>query len=279
MLQLTRRKPAAPWLAQKAFATMALLLLHCGSAPDTAQPPQAPATRAPILRFTQARLFIGHLDTKVALPVSPDSVLPGQALVSDAPEIASANADGTVTAHRNGRARLRGAAEGASIEVVVAATKTLWISPGEARLGPGESQSLHVLGDDGLAIDSEAIAWSSTTPSIAMVDAGRIVAGTREGRAQIVASYGGAQASAIVVVGPKAPPPPLFRQAPKRLHVGEIGQFELAMGETAKWTSSNKRVLGVLQAGLFRARTRGRAEACASDSAEQRTCASVEVIQ
>jgi hypothetical protein len=185
------------------------ILAACGKSDVTPEPGNSLGPKigdatldTPFASFRDRALNIDRLESAVVVPLTPGSTASSATLVSDVPDIVTVVGDGSLVAHRNGKATVRGVPGGGVLEVTVLASAGLRADPAELDLSPGTA-SLPVLRTvDGL-VPSGAATWYSTTPQVAMVEDGRIRAGPTKGVALLTAVYGGEQVRITVRVGAK----------------------------------------------------------------------------
>lgn len=157
------------------------------------------AVDKPLVGFRQAALTIDRLERPIAPPVTPGSSPSSTTLVSGAPEVVSIQADGSLVAHRNGRATIRALQGGGSLMVDVLAASGLRAEPPSLRVGPG-IVALPALTSGDTAIPAGSATWYSNAPDVAMVEDGRIRAGPAKGTAILTAMYGDENVQVAVVV-------------------------------------------------------------------------------
>ena len=166
----------------------------------------APAAAAPaperFVVFTAPTLIIDRLGVPVAAPVTVGSAPGPDTMSSDAPEIVGIDATGKLVAHRNGRAAIRTLnGRGAVLRVDVRAVSALAVVPPRLVLRPGGAGQLRlVAGGSGEPIPPEAAQWGSDAPGVAVVIAGTVEAADRVGTANVLVTYGGQSARAVVSV-------------------------------------------------------------------------------
>ena len=158
------------------------------------------AVDKPFVGFRQSLLVIDRLEVPVAPPITAGSTHSPTTVGSDSPDVVSIHADGSLVAHRNGRATIRAWQGGGTLTVEVLAVSGLRAEPPTLRVGPGTA-ALPVLRSGEAAVPAAAVSWFSNTPEIAMVEDGRIRAGPAKGTAVLTAVYGGERVKVTVVVG------------------------------------------------------------------------------
>ena len=235
----------------------------------------------PHVVFRRRSLVISRLGVPVAPPVSVPSRPSPETMRSDDPDTVRVEASGALVGLRPGRATIRTLhGEGSSLEVEVRAPRGIRVEPQQLRVEPERSAVLEVFdADTGERLPPEAAEWASDAPWRVTGAGGRVQAGNELGPASVSVRFGDAEGRALVVVR-VAGREPLSVSPPKvRLTVGEVRMFQ-AFGRNgpvgAEWTSSDRRVAAPLRAGLFHARSPGRATIC-SAARGRRACSSVEV--
>ena len=186
---------------------LALALTACGgSAPSSSESRKVgpvageAAVDKPFVGFWQTSLTIDRLKTPVGPPVTPGSSPSPATLASDAPDVVTIQADGSLVAHRNGQATIRAQSGGGTLAVAVVAATELRAEPPSLRTGPGTA-ALPALKSGETPIPAGAVSWYSNAPDVAMVEDGRIRAGPVKGTAVLTAVYGGERVKVTVVVG------------------------------------------------------------------------------
>jgi hypothetical protein len=116
------------------------------------------------------------------------------------------------------------------IEVMIGSL-VVEVQPSEVTLKVGEGMQLQVaiLDDEGGLVTGEA-SWGSTMPLVASVDPNGLVAGLREGSAEIVANFANVRASAIVTVVLDGEPPPPPLGADQDVSIGETVILDVGAG-------------------------------------------------
>jgi len=256
--------------------------VSCGDASRNEPRPNAQdSQQRTFIAFTAKRLYIDKLDTPVAAPVAVGSIVSPATIESDAPDILTVDGRGFLVAHRNGNAFVHPRGDGSTgFTAEVRSITGLWVTPGVAELKTGESVPLRIAANDGSLINSEAMSWATSDPSVAIVDRGRVEAGKHSGRARLVATYGGLTAQVLITVSDPRSNSPSFRAAPRKLPVGSIRRYELSEAPPpgATWSTKNARVLVSLGNGFFWARALGASSACVEFEATH-ACMPVEVTK
>ncbi len=128
---------------------------------------------------------------------------------SSSTAVATVGRGGLVTARSNGAATIAatatargGHAHGTAGIFVAQQAAAVAVDPAEGVVAPGGSMRLSAVVTDarGNAIAAPNVIWSTTDPSVAMVDDGGVVTGLTQGRVTIVAGSGGASSTATVRV-------------------------------------------------------------------------------
>jgi uncharacterized protein YjdB len=121
------------------------------------------------------------------------------------PQVATVDGGGLATAVAPGVARIvataNGAADTAMIHVIPAVA-ALVLTPAAATLAPGGSVALQASPRDagGTVVQGSAVAWASSAPAVATVDAAGVVRGVAAGAATVTAASGAVSAAATVTV-------------------------------------------------------------------------------
>ncbi len=190
---------------------LASTVLACGGSPPSHPEPRKvgpvageAAVDKPFVGFRQASLVIDRLETPVAPPITAGSRPSPATMASDAPDVVTVLDDGSLVAHRNGRATIRAVRGGGPLAVEVLAASGLRAEPSALRIAPGKSP-LPVLKAGDATIPASSVAWFSNAPGIAMVEDGRVRAGPSKGTATLTAVYGGEKVQVTVVVANREP--------------------------------------------------------------------------
>ncbi len=134
-------------------------------------------------------------------------------------------------------------------------------------LGATAQLSADVRDGDGIAVDGEALAWTSDDPSVAQVDAAGLVTAVGNGTATIKATFGSATATVTVTVAQKAARievTPAVADAPVgeefRFTAEAFDEFDHALsGVVFEWSTSDSTVAVVDDEGKVRRIGEGRA--------------------
>lgn len=178
----------------------------------------APVPPAPFVVFTKSRLVIDQLWHPVPAPVTVGSQPSPETLWSDAPDVVEVSAGGALVARRNGRATVRArGGEGSQLEVEVRAVSAFSVRPAKLTLRPGATGKLEIVAaGSGELIPPEAAQWASDAPQVVVVIGGTVEAGARVGAANILVTYGGQSARALVAVERPRPAPVRKRPASRK---------------------------------------------------------------
>jgi len=255
------------------FTVVALLLLaRCAPSESSPGGPNE------VLVFRERSMVIDRFEQPTPTPVTVGSVVRGDLLKSDSPAIVTIDPAGNLLAHQNGHAVVQSVRSGSRLEVEVRATGRLSLEPAVLSLSKGKTADLVVLAD-GSVVPASAVTWLTSNPATAAVEGGHVAAGIQPGSAEIVARYGGAEASATVVVEADPQTQVLVSAPQPRLSEGAVTQLRLTApaGATVLWTSSNENVLTSVGSGIFHAKLPGRSLACAK-VLERSSCASIRVV-
>jgi len=229
--------------------------------------------------FTQEELAIDAWNKPVRAPVSPGSTATPETMSSDSPSIVSVEEDGSLVAHRNGLAIVRGVGTGAQLRVLVAQIGSLRLHLPTPFLAPGESLLARAIADSSVELPATSVRWSVDEPAIAMVSPRGVLTARAPGRGELIGSYAGREARAMFEVTERRVPQFTVWPAHPQLVVGSVLSLEALSAEgpvDARWTSSAPRVVVALGGSLFRAVQPGEAEVCASANA-RRSCTTLEV--
>lgn len=207
---------------------------------------------------------------------STGAALNGRAITwsSSAPNVATVDNDGTVTAIATGTARITATSEGqsgaATVTVTPVPVATLDLSPATLSLIEGETSQLtaRVRDAQGNMLSGRLITYISGAPGVATVDATGIVTAVGPGSALIIATSEGARATTTVTVVAASVANVAVSPGTGNLQQGEMLQLTAAVtdtrglpmaGKTVTWTSSNAAVATVSANGVVRAVAPGNA--------------------
>ncbi len=163
---------------------------------------------------------------------------------------------------------------------------TLSVSLAAVSVTVGQGTTASVTGQDqnGAAIATGSIAWSSSATAVATVDAGGVVTGLTPGQAQIIARAGSRQGQATITVTQAAVASVSVSPATATLEVGETRQLvastlnaagALLSGRTIVWTSSDSAKVRISAAGLATAVVQGTVNVSASSEGKSGSTAIV----
>jgi hypothetical protein len=208
-------------------------------------------------------MTIENLDVPVAPPVAVGSSPSAQLLSSSDPGVVTVDAKGNLVAHRNGEATIS-ATRGGALRVVVNAVTRIEIVPGRLELMPASQSIVRVVGD-GRDLPPEAIHWETSDPKVGVGSGALVRSNLKSGTATLTARSGSAQAKLELTVSQPRTPALRIAGSSNTLRVGTTMrlQAEGAQGIPVQWTTSNARVLEPIQQGVYQARGRGSAKACA----------------
>jgi hypothetical protein len=270
----------------KTHCITALVLFGCGCGPETKAPvhnrgttiPVAEQHHEPFVRFSVSEMFIRSFDA-VPIPTVTGSSPSPWTLVSDAADVASISSDGDLLPHKNGRLTVR-TRDGYSLEVEVHVAARMVLSESQLQMPTQETRPIGVTDDLGLPIDPRALSWTSSNPSIATIQDGKVASGMRAGLVKIELRYGRAAQALAVTVTPAKGALGLFERPRQNAFalgsVREVGSG--AQGAAEQWTTSNPEVLKHLGHGFFWARAVGTAKLC-NKGHPSPTCMNAEVTK
>lgn len=185
---------------------------------------------------------------------------------------------GNLVGHRNGDALVRGSS-GASLHVIVSASRTLEIVPNRIELPPAGTRTLKVLGD-GRELSAEAFRWETSDPNVAAGFGLTVKAGMVPGTSTLTATAAKARATIEVVVRPNFFGSLRLEPSKAMVAVGAVQQLKVdgPITHSLQWTTSNLVVLQPLANGFFYAKAPGTARACALEGG-RRACAKIQVMR
>src|SRR6266568_4496199 len=163
---------------------------------------------------TAATIVVGGTQQLTATPLDANgNPLSGRTITwsSDAPSVATVNANGLVPAEAAGSANITAASEGksgsAAITVIVPVA-SVSLSPTSATILVGGTEQLTAtpLDANGNPLSGRAIIWSTDAASVATVNASGLVTGAGVGSASITATSEGKSGSSAITVPAAAPP-------------------------------------------------------------------------
>ncbi len=292
------RVPTWAWAVPAVALTAVVTWLMVGrsSTPPTT-PPQtvvaaAPAVVAIDVQPLSAVLSVGETLQLDATPRTADGTLARDVEIrweSSNPTVASVAANGSLTGHAAGTARIAARVGGNSATIVATVTapppaarpgvqasvSSVNVAPSSLTLSVGDrARVLGVAADaSGAAVANQSIAWRSADPSIATVASSGDVVAVAAGTTQITATASGRTGSVTVTVTPQAVASIEVSPAASTLTVGESLTLRAvprdAQGRTltdrqVTWESSAPAVARVGSNGVVTAASAGTATISAS---------------
>ena len=190
---------------------------------------------------------------------------------SSDPSIASVNERGRVTGNAQGfvtvRANIAGKSGSATVNVTFGTVSSVVATMPDSSLLEGQAVTASAVVKDasGARVSGLAIAWQSSNPAVATVDASGRVAAVKAGLTTISAISGGSIGSIPVTVSKGSattlqilPASPSVLVGATAQLVGQVlDQNGLTMAQEVVWTSSNPSVATVTSAGLLKGITTG----------------------
>ncbi len=201
---------------------------------------------------------------------STGALLVGRAVAwaSDAPNVATVDANGVVTAVATGTARVTATAEGQTGSAVVIVTPipvaSIAVAPDSAALVQGDTLVLTatLLDAQGRTLTGRVVSWISGAPTIATIDARGLVTAVGPGTALIIASSEGVRATIPISVTPATVATVSITPTTASVQEGATLQLSASIldtrgrpmaGKSATWSSSNPAVATVSSTGLVQA--------------------------
>ncbi len=194
---------------------------------------------------------------QLTLTTLPTQVVPSAIQWSSSnPAVATVDANGKVTAVRDGSAVITASVQGISktcTVTVASQSAAITLSATSLALTVGKSSALTAT----VSPAAQAVQWSSSNPAVATVDANGTVKAVRSGTATIKASVQNASASCTVTVSPRATGIALSRKT-ATLYAGKSVTLKAKIAPkgastTMQWKSSNPAVATVDTAGRVKA--------------------------
>ena len=253
------------------FTTFLLLTLSCEE--QLVVVPSDVMVSSITLDHSSLELVEGDSQVLTATVLPSDATDKTVSWSSSAPEVASVNSQGLVTALKEGEAVITAAVGNisASCSVIVSGkyieVQEVSLDHTTLELVEGDSQVLTatVLPSD--ATD-KTVSWSSSAPEVASVDSQGLVTALKEGEAVITAVAGGVSGSCSVVVSQKSIPVNAItldyttltlEKASDFLLVAYIYPADATNREKTTWSSSDNSVATVDKNGLIHAVDAGKA--------------------
>jgi alpha-tubulin suppressor-like RCC1 family protein len=244
-----------PWTAMLGIA----LLTSCGSSSPTGGETQS--VESVTLSTAQATIMVGKTHQLTTTARDADGhVLTGKQVVwtSSEESVATVNGAGIVSGIAVGSSEIMATIDGksatAQISVQLVPVASVTVTPTTLTLLPGEKKTLTATAKDaqGNVLTGRLMTWSSTTPTIAVVDnATGEVTGVAGGTASILAASEGRTATVQVTVTAPAGPPVHTIEIPKGLDTLEAfdtqgidavvrdAQGQILAGRVITWSVSN----------------------------------------
>jgi hypothetical protein len=261
----------------RAAIALTLLALVCCSRTEPSGPGERPPAPESFVAFRFPSMTIDRLETAVEPPYAAGSSRGPGRLSSSDPAVVDTDGSGMLIAHRNGTATIR-SRNGATLSVTVSTARELQIEPSRLSMQLGTEQMV-VVKADGQPVDARALRWLTEDPSVAVAFGLKVTAGRSPGSAVLTAVLGDAKANLTVDVNGTDVP---LEVAPARVRmsIGSVQQLRIpdVYSGATQWSTSNARVVQHLHDGLYLARARGHAEACAS-ARGGKSCARIDVGQ
>ncbi len=211
---------------------------------------------------------------------------------SSAPQVATIDTSGTVTAVSAGTATVTGTSGGktasATITVTVVPIASVAVVPGSAALTVGQAASFSAVATDanGNILAGRQTAWSSANAAVATVSSLGLVTAVAAGTTTIRATAGGQSGIAQVVVTAVTPPPPtavasvVVNPATTSLTIGGTATLSASVrdasgatltGRTVTWSTSASQIATVSSSGVITAIAAGTATIAAASEGKSGT--------
>ena len=193
--------------------------------------------------------------------------------------IATVSSSGLVTAVLAGSATITAAADGqtgrASVVVSAGAVQTIAINPASLSLVAGNTRQLVATLTDasGNTLTGQAVAWSSSNSTVAIVSSSGLVTASHSGNATITAAAGGANGTASLTVVAGSISSVVVSPGSASLVAGATQQLAAKLqdnsgspitGQSVTWSTSDASIVQVSSSGLTTAAHAGRATVTAS---------------
>lgn len=293
-------------LLTAATAACLVVLAACGGDSDSPSEP-GPGTGgpAPVATITvtpaTASVVIGKT-TALAATVkdAADNVLAGRTITwtTSAAATATVDANGVVTGVAAGTANITATSEGktaqAAITVSVVPVASVTVTPNavDVKVGATSALAATLKDDQGAVLTGRAIAWTSSAPNVATIDAATgAVTGVATGTATMTATSEGKTGTTTVTVSAAVKPVATILLAPmldtlEAFDTEMIGRQlrdadnNLLTGRAIAWTSSNPAVATIDPAtGLLTGVDRGTVTVTATSEGKTATVTRVVVIR
>ncbi len=229
--------------------------------------PSPPAVATVTVVLTNAQIVTGTSTSASAeLRAANGTVLSGRSVTwsSSSPAVASVDGSGTVTALTAGTTTITATSGGrtgsASLTVTLppVATVTVSLSNPQIVAGTSTSATAELRSDNGAVLTGRSVAWSSSAPSVASVDATGTVTALAAGTTTITATSEGRTGSASLRVTPPPVASVTVTLAQASVVAGTITSASATLrssngspldGRVVAWTSSNTSVAAVDASG------------------------------
>lgn len=196
-------------MRRMAWAGMMTLAMVAGCDGDATGPEPTQAVSSVVVSPADADMTVGQSrEYAVTVQAADGSVLTGRAVAWSSSDgtVAEVSAEGLVSAHAAGSARIRATVEGkvgeAQLQVAAGAVDRVELEPGSLTFEEGDEVHLVAtpVNAAGQPIGGLAIHWTSSDPDVATVGATGVVTGVRVGTATVTAAVHDREVSAAVTV-------------------------------------------------------------------------------
>ena len=248
---------------------LAFVSLRCGSdAPDARVNPSVFAV------FSQSQTVINQLGVPQPLPLTVGSTASPALVRSSNVEVVEIDPMGRMVGRKAGRAVLYGS-QSSQLSVEVVPLKALRFAPASVTLRPGSRATIELIDSDGRKVDLDQVDLLLSDPTVVTILKGSIE-GRYPGNASITARFGGAEATASVVVrGDHA----AVLLSPPEIEVRPNQVFQFQGGRTeSTWYTQDASMVRSLGSGVFEALRVGTTRAC-SNQLGAISCATVRVAR
>ena len=287
-------------------ACLVLALAACGADGDSpSSPDNGGGTPAPVssvaITPTTATIVIGKTNQLSAVAKdAAGNVLTGRAIAwtTSAAAVATVDANGLVTAVAVGTATVAASSEGksaqAAITVTVVPVSSVTVTPNAPTVKVGATATLAATLKDeqGNVLNGRSVAWSSSAPTIATIDAASgVVTGVATGTATMTATGEGKTGSTTVTVSAAVKPVDQILLAPaldtiEAFSSEMIGRIledadgNVLTNREIRWTSSNPAVASIDPlTGMLTGVDRGTVTVTATSEGKTATVTRVVVIK